>query len=243
MSLKESIEKDFTDQDGLISPYPCLKTQTNASNNGLCYLGEYITLRQLTYEFLDSKEKVDILHLLDKCEVEIGCFKRSSTNNQDYESVDDYYGLCSGIYFNKLWNQGDYILMHGLHNLGSYNNITPGAFQWKTFLWRNPSLLALMLWSSNRKVWFPLELIVAITIATSGLFSNQSSGTSSWLLSWFTIQVAKRESWMCNLAAKLWNRRLKKVWPNGMVDVAKVYYKGLPGQDHPFVTAFSELGE
>lgn len=239
--FRDDIENNFTDSDGLISPHPCKNTDINASNNGLAYLGEYHTLLNLLKQS-NFKDSIKFTKIVYSCEAAPGCFNRSPHNKVDYESIDDYLGLCCAIYFNNSSIVGSDILEYGLHNYGSYNNINPGHFQWTTMLWRDPTLLAMMLWASNRKVWFPLNLIVALYISIVCMFANQTDGTDIWRLSWLLIQVAKRESWMCRIASKLWYRRLKNVW-GSMEQVARVYYKGLPGQDHPFVDAMKQLGE
>lgn len=247
MGLRDDIKANFTDADGLVSPNPCDPSTHNASNNGVCYSGEYITLLALT----DLPHEGDLLayaKVMEACKVPsyLGLINRSPINTKDSESPDDFYGLFSGLYFSGLNSMSRDFLSYGLKHYGSFNNTNPGHFSWATCMYRQPQLLAMNLWSAypeNKLIKiliFPLTLITAIIIATACLGLTQTAGADPWRLTWLLVQVAKRESWLCKLASRLWYRRLDSVW-GGMAQVAARYYKGLPGQDHPFVTAFAAV--
>jgi disulfide oxidoreductase YuzD len=75
----------------------------------------------------------------------------------------------------------------------------------------------------------PLMLYTSIVIATSCV-NAPASNTDARRLSWLLIQSVKTKSWFCRLVSKLWYNRLYKVFPNGMKDVAKEYYR----DNHPF---------
>lgn len=241
MSLRSEIDAWYTDKDGLVSPHPCLHTDVNASNNGLSYLSEYMTLLVLSRDF---QKKIDTAHFNDvvmNSEVVPGCYNRSPSNLRDYGAVDDYYGISMANYFMRDGLIASEILTHGAHNWGSYNNINPFVFTWPTMMWRQPQLVAMMLWGSGRKVWFPLNVYVAVVLAFACRGKLQTDGADRWRLTWDLAMVASRESWLCRQASKLWLKRLFSIWgPDGMKAVYRKYYQGLAGQDHPFVNAVSK---
>lgn len=245
MGLREEINANFTDADGLVSPNPCSPDAHNASNNGICYSGEYIALLTLTDQ---SCGTVGYVSKMIDCELRgyPGLMQRSPNNNRDMESIDDYYGLLCGLYFTGVYPFARDILKYGLKHFGSFNNLNPGHFTFQSMLWRQPQLLAMNLWSAYpgnkliKLLMFPLTLITAVIIATSCLGLDKTAGADPFRLAWLLVQVAKRESWLCKMASKLWFRRLDNVW-GGMYGVSKQYYKGLPGQDHPFVAAFAAV--
>jgi hypothetical protein len=241
MSLQSDIKANFLDADGLVSPHPCLNTDHNASNNGVMYLGEYITLLKLSNQ-LEQTDVFDFLVVIKNCYAAIGCLKRSPSNNTDTESVDDYYSFLAACYFSKSKISAQLCLAYGKQNYGSYYNLDPGHFQWSTFLFRQPQLVAMMYWASGYKCPKLLEWYTALIILTSCMFKKQSDGADLWRLSWLLIQVAKRESKLCNWASKFWYNRLGKVWCSMGFVYAK-YYKGIPNNQHPFTTAMFQLGE
>lgn len=245
MSLRDDISANFLDASGLVSPNPCSPTAENASNNGICYSGEYMTLQALTGQLAAVPIYINVM---TNCEVTVyeGLMQRSPDNDRDMESVDDYYGLLCGLYFTGVYPFARDILKYGLKHFGSFNNLNPGHFNWTALLWRQPQLLAMNLWSAYpgnkliKLLMFPLTLITAVIIATSCLGLQQSDGCDNWRLAWLLVQVAKRESWLCKIITTIWENRVTKVWGN-MGNCYAQYYKGLPGQEHPLTTAMKSL--
>jgi hypothetical protein len=236
VSLKESIEANFLDQDALVSPNPCSPTTRNASNNGLIYSGEYQVLLSLLGQYSNTSSYITSL---EACYAVPGCLRRSPINNTDYESPDDYYGVIAGLYFTRSKSQAKLILKYGLSHWGSFNNITPGCFSWTTMIWRQPQLLAMNLWAAGYSITL-LNAFSALVIAFSCLGCKKTDGCDPWRLTWLLVQCGRRNSWFCRVASKIWYRRLNKTW-GGMGNIYAEYYKGLPGQEHPFTTAMREL--
>jgi len=236
MDLKQAIEANFIDADGLVSPHPCLPDTRNASNNGVCYTGEYETLLTLTGQYADTSK---YNRRMEACEAVPGCIKRSPINNTDLESPDDYYGLMAGLYFTRSQAKAKTYLDYGKKNYGSFDNLNPNHFNWTAMIWRDPGLLAMNTWAAGHS-YTPLNALCAIIIAFSCLGLKQTDGCDPWRLTWLLVQPARRKSILCRWASKIWYNRLDKTW-GGMANVAKNYYQGLPGQDHPFVAAFAEL--
>lgn len=247
MSLREQIEANFLDADGLVSPNPCSPITRNASNNGICYTGEYFTLLELTGE---NYTIGPFIETMKHCQRTLGVLSRSPINDSDLEGPDDYYGFLSGCYFAPARTLALDSLKYGVHNYGAFNNLNPGHFQWAVMLWRQPQLLAMNIWAAEcipfiyrgffKLAMLPLTLYVATSIGVSCIGKKQTDGADSWRLTWLLVQLAERNSWICRLASKLWYKRLDNVW-GGMAGVAKNYYHGLPGEDHPFVSAFANL--
>ena len=241
MSLRDDIQNNFLDADGLVSSHPCLPTDVNATNNGLCYSGEYLMLLALLKQ-VDTQDLAWFNATLSRCEVAPGCFTRSTHNTNDYEAPDDYYGLTAGIYFNKL-TQYKTILKYGFTHLGSYNNLQVGKLGFKVFLFIQPQLVAMMYWASGRQAPLPLRLYTAFIILISQLFTkSKAEGTDQWRLSYLLVKVSSENCFTCRMLSKLWWSRLHKVW-GSMANIAATYYQGLNSQPHPFVNAYKEIGD
>lgn len=246
MSLRNDISANFLDASGLVSPNPCSPTAENASNNGIAYSGEYVTLLALTNQLAAVPRYISVM---TNCEVPgySGLMQRSPSNNRDSQSVDDYYGLLCGLYFTGVYPFARDILKYGLKHFGSFNNLNPGNFTFQSMLWRQPQLLAMNLWSAYpgnkliKLLMFPFTLWTAGVIATACLGLDQTGGADPWRLTFLLVQVAKRESWFCKMASKLWYKRLNKVWSNGMYGVYANYYHGMPGLQHPMTEAIRGL--
>lgn len=241
--LRFEINSAFVDADSLVNSQPCSHAAQNASNNGVMYTGEYVTLLHLLGQSVHTDDDFYGADMC-RCLVTDGLYQRSPENNRDLESVDDYYGLCAGYYYSQNFSLGKAVLDYGFKwkAPGCYDNLKEGAFQWNAFLWRQPQLMAMMYWAAGKQAPLPLRLYTAFEIATACIGAKQTDGADKWRLTWLIVKVASEKSWICRQASKLWRNRLKSVWTN-MAGVYGTYYQGVNGQPHPFTTAMQQLGE
>jgi hypothetical protein len=226
MSLRDEIQANYTDANGLICNRKCTKDEVNPSGNGVCYTGEYIAILKARGE---PSLLVNALAIqaLWKC-WNTGPLSRGP-GQFDTESVDDYYGLAA----TQFWMLNKTALDYGFQHWGSFNNIFPYSWTFTFFLWRQPQLLYAMACSAGvirNPVYWPFGVYTALVIATACVFGAKTDW-DSWRLTWLLIQTVSPHSCLCRQAAKLWWRRLRKAFGNeGM----RAVYAGYFGPQHPF---------
>ncbi|MCX9024611.1 MAG: hypothetical protein OIN85_00780 [Candidatus Methanoperedens sp.] len=247
MGLREEIEP-YVDGNRLVAPNTGdWKEGERGSDNGVMFTSEYIIMllyimRDSPYDpfaHLDTLMECEYKSMaLWKCLKSWGLLSRAP-GDPDQEGPDDYYGYCAALKVMREslpWHQsvgafesGLGLLWHGITHLGFFNNTD--KFNWSAFLWRQPQMVAAMASAAGLgwiPFFWPFYLIAALVIATSCIWAPRSD-TDARRLSWLLIQATK-SSPLCWLASKLWYRRLYKTYPNGMKDVAALYYCG----GHPF---------
>lgn len=239
MSLKDEI-KPYIDCEGLVSP-SIPQPNTPGSNNGVMYTSEMIMMLIANKE-ANSSDVFYYLNKINSCMKRDGLLGRHPGGTGDQEGPDDYLAYAAALdliqtvsnqeadEFNivRARTMARRIVLYGLEHLGNMNNVSPKNWSWTAFLGRQPQLTAAFLWASKISIPAPLRIYVAASIIASAF--NKDLGVDSWRLSWLLVQIAKRHSWICRQASKLWYRRLYKKFPNGMKDVASVYYQA----GHPF---------
>lgn len=226
--LRDEIEVNYIDAYGLVSPHPCAKTD-HASNNGVMYASEYYAILALSRK-LALQDCEDFETKMSACLVKPGLLKRSPDNTRDQEAPDDYYGYLAGCHFTGNTHLALDVLHHGWANFGSFDNVNPGKFSFKTMLWRQPQLMAMTYAAADKRVPVLLAIIAAAVIATS-CSKRPPSDTDGRRLSWLLLSVMREKSWLCKQASKIWMKRLYKDYNGrGMKAVAELYY----GKDHPF---------
>ncbi len=234
MSLKSEISINYEDANGLVSPKRCLNSDVNASGNGVCYTGELVTLLALRSE-LDSRDSAYFFAVMSACMKVPGLLSRGPLQ-PDQNSVDDYYGFAAGCVATNNTHLASKVIDYGWANTGSYNNVTPGVWTLKSFLWRQPQLICALYAAARRTpLWiYPLRVYTALVIATSCMRAHPLDADAR-RINWLLIQ-AMRGSLICRLAAKIWFNRLYVDYPKGMQDVALMYYEQDP--EHPFIKYF-----
>lgn len=230
MGLREEIQDNYTDVNGLVCNRPCLKTEVNPSGNGVAYTGEYLGILDARGEL----EAIDSLRWYQIAQKVWGLGPLSRGPNQlDPESVDDYYGFCLGNSISVFPGWAKLALSWGFYHWGSFNNVEPSKWTFQSFLWRQPQLLYAMACSAGKirnPVYWPLSVYTSLVIATACMFSAKTDW-DSYRLTWLLIQTVSPHSWLCRQAAKLWWRRLRKAFGDeGMRGV----YAGYFGVEHPF---------
>lgn len=235
MSLKSEIALNYEDADGLVSPKRCLSSAINASGNGVCYIGELVTLLKLRGE-LDFRDETYFHVCMLNCMRTPGLLTRGP-HHPDQNSVDDYYGFAAGCVATGFSGLANYAIEHGWKYYGAFNNVNPGTWTWKSFLWRQPQLVCALYAAAHRApIWvYPLRVYTALVIATSCMRASPLDADAR-RLTWLLIQTMHSSSFICRLAAKLWFRRLYNDYPKGMQDVALMYYEQEP--EHPFIKYF-----
>jgi hypothetical protein len=242
MGFKQEIIFGYSDKYGFVSPQPTTHEDYPSSYNGVMYTSEFIVILV----------KLGLLTEVDRrwFMAQIGNCTSYETLNRTIswhdapggqEGPDDYYGL-----MNACKHIGDEsfpkrFLASLLSDLGCLNNVNPGQFTFKSFLARQPQLVAAMVAAAYPKATikdkllrllaFPLFLYSAIIIATSCIRAPRQD-TDARRLSWHLIQTVSPVSALCRLASKLWYKRLYKTYPNGMKEVASLYYS----LGHPFLS-------
>jgi hypothetical protein len=230
----------YTEGSGLIAPYPNLDHKFRTCDNGVMFFSEYhIMLEKLGLSTIGDKadyERIITTCMVSSCD---GLVSRSPGDRGD-EAPDDYYGLFAACVTLGLVGLGNRILDWGVKHCGSYNTNTPTKWTTDSWLFRQPQLAAAAYCASGNIPFYtrPLLWYAAAVIATSCI-NAPADDADSRRLSWLLIQAVTPYSWLCRQATKLWMRRLYKIYPNGMKDVANIYYHPNSGEArtvHPFIT-------
>ncbi len=240
MALRDEIIF-YTDPEGFVAPNLVQSGALRGSDNGPLFSSEYyVMLSKLGQLANDDKDKFVALiegnlfdGLLNRHKVVLG------DNGQ--EGPDDYYGVLNGSKTLGITSIPRKFLKAVVRYSGFLNNDRPGVKTWRSFLVRQPQLLAAMIAAGFpsfrnplhlliRMLATPLFLIAAVSIAFSCIGVDPGSADPR-RLAWHLQSTTKSVSLLCWLASLLWLRRLYKTYPDGMKGAAKVYYE--PG--HPFI--------
>lgn len=243
--LREEIEAQYIDGNGLVTPNPVSKDVIQGSDNGPMYTSEYYAMLYKNKQYCMA-DLTEFLGVIIPCTYTglLNRIPRYSNPPSTQTGPDDYYGVlsackCLGItsiplrFLSAVWRYK-----------GALNNVNPGQWTLRSFLVRQPQLLAAMLSAAYPRMdsvrdWvvrilaFPFFVAAAVVIATSCIGESKDS-TDPRRLSWHLIQATAPVSLLCRIASILWYKRLYSVYPNGMKDVAAIYYHGDGVQSHPF---------
>lgn len=230
----------YIDGIGLVSPSVVLPGTGRASGNGPSYTSEYYVLLNKNNQLVEQ-DKIDFANKIGSCIDENGLLNRAPVGTDpDQEGNDDYYATlnaCKSLGNSEIPKK---YLNAMLKYKGFLNNTNPGKWTLNSFLVRQPQLMACIIAAAfpsllNPFHWFirflcfPLFLINALIILFNCMFTA-ANNSDSRRLGWHVWQTLCPVSLLCRLAGKVWLRRLYKTYPNGMKDVAKIYYQA----GHPF---------
>ena len=223
MSLKSEMQNGYITATGFVSP-----SKGGSSNNGVLYTSEYYLLLLLNGELTedDAAKYEDVMMC---CFKQPGLLSRSPDGSGGGEGPDDYIGLAAGADAMAPELAKD-VLKYGYNHFGAFNNEDPSKWTTKSFLWRQIQLYSCFKWAAGEHPNPLFRFYTALSIALAG-WRKPITDTDARILSWLVIQVAEKKSFMCWVAAKIWRKRLLKDYPNGMRDVAALYYEA----GHPFI--------
>jgi hypothetical protein len=222
MSFKEKI-KPFIDKFGLVTPWPAAQ---GGSGNGVLYSSEYMIelIDRNEYSLADGQNFVRVIR---SCMPNKGLLLRAPDDFGNQQQVDDYYGLFAALVTLGEHEIAEDIFQYGLKHYGSFNIKAPYNWTSISFLWRQPQLLYANLCAANRVRWWkfwqlPLAIYSAIIIALSNRKSPVNEVNERCIA--YMLVRATRPSFLCRLAAKLWQKRIDAMYPRGMRDVYKHYF-------------------
>ena len=241
MTIRDDF-KDYWDGNGLLAPNTVGPGTLIGSGNGVMYASEfYIMLKKLN--ILTNQDLSDYVSKISQC-IDKDLLNRAPVGqDKDQEGPDDYYGVlncCKQLGITSIPRQ---FLWAVIKYKGALNNTNPGQWSWRSFLIRQPQLLASMIAASFpsysnplhiciRFIAAPLFLISAIILATSCI-GVEIGDTDSRRLSWHLWQCTQGISPLCWLAGRLWlNRLYADYGPEPMRKVAGIYYQ--PHPDNPY---------
>lgn len=211
-----TIKNDFAsylDGNGLLSPSPITSGVLRGSDNGPMFTSEFYIILDKN-KALDSKDVKTYTAKIADCIS--GNELSRAPGDTTLDAPDDYYGVYSGFV-----------------TLG----IKP-TFNLPVSLYRQPQLLFAALCANYGRVAllaFPLTIYTALVIATANMLDPPEESNNR-RLAWHLIQATAPFSMLCKLASKLWYRRLRKNYPNGMKDVAALYYLPHGLNNNPYST-------
>lgn len=213
MSLKTRI-LPYLGQDGLVGPK--LMNGQGSSDNALMFHSEYLIMenRQPENKLFSIIAAEFFQQHLEKSQMAPGCLARHPGDFSS-EGPDDYLGVlafCKEFGIKTIPQQ---MLSFGYRNFGFFSTKERTG---ETWLWRQIQITTAMLMAAGvPSILYPLgTLYTAAVIATSKLNKEDLDGPR---LNWLLIQIT-RDNLVCKLAAKIWYKRFKKVFPGGMREVA-----------------------
>lgn len=220
----------YVDGNNLVTPLLYDGQYVSGSDNGPMYTSEYFIMLAMRKE-LTSLDPVLWATLIERCMPTPGLLQRSPERNRQV-GPDDLYGVLAGAKVLNCPDIAQKIYDYGLKNFGSFNTEQPGKWTTRSFLWRQPQLIAAAIAAAGKAKFYhlPLFFITALVILFSGI-GVEKGNTDARRLPWLLIQTVAPVSFLCELASRFWYKRLYKVYGvGGMREVAKIYYH----DNHPF---------
>lgn len=224
--------KPYFDGTGLLAPQP--NPGMIGSDNGTMFLSEYMVI--LKQHLLLTADDVAYYHeKISACINEDGTLNRVvKPHVASQEGPDDYLGVLNGCKQLGITDIPRKFLKSIILHYGFLNNVESGGHSKESFLIRQPQLLGAMIVASFpdktlthflvRLLGFPFIAFAALSIAVSCIGVNTGEADPR-RLSWHLLQITKDLSLLCNLASKLWYRRLFKHYGSaGMKAVSAIYY-------------------
>lgn len=214
----------FTDQSGLVSPWLC-SNSVSGSNNGILYTALWMFCLKRAGG-LNEEDCQKWRQTMRSCQVRPGLLKRSPINSTDVEGNDDYIGYLAGC---KLTGSGDYAreyLEYGRTNAGCYNNVNPDHWTFRSFLWREPQLIAHAYYAVGEKPSVICYIAWVISMIASCRNSTPMDADAR-LLSWLLYKNWDKKGTFARRAVYGWLKRLRRDYPNGkMRAVAEIAFPG-----------------
>ncbi|CAM6003892.1 unnamed protein product [Sphagnum balticum] len=241
MSIKDDFQP-YVDGNKLLAPNPQNGNLGKGSDNGPMYTAEYFIMLKRNNALQDA-DVVDYASRIGACVNPQGMLCRVPVGQDDgQEEVDDYYGVTNGCM--EMGNTAipRKMLWALIRYAGCMNNESPGTFTWDAFLARQLQLVCAVVSSAFPSKWNPLHYLVRLlafpvylysaVILLTSCIDTASSDTDSRRLAWHLGNNVSKVSLMNWLAFKVWKNRLNKTYPNGMKDVAAIYYQ--PNGNNPY---------
>ena len=239
MTLREEIQP-YIDGNGLVAPH--LTGPIKGSDNGVMFTSEYYVMLQKLGQLV-SQDLSDFQAKIGQCITPEGMLSRVPMGQIDgQEGPDDYVGVLNGC--KQLGNTKipRTLLWATVKYLGFLNNDSPGTKDAKSFLIRQPQLVAAMVAAAFPSLWNPLHFacrLLALPFFTAAAISifvscinAPPSDSDARRLSWHLLQTVVPVSIMCKLASLFWWHRVYSVYGSfGMKGVAARYYES----GHPFI--------
>lgn len=230
--------KNYVDGNSLNTPAPCMPIPGTFGSDNNMFTSEFYIMLKKNGE-LTEQDKLDYAQKINQC-IGSDLLNRVPVGQNDgLQGPDDYYATLNGCIELGNTDIPRKLLWGCIKNKGAMNNVSPGVWSWQSFLIRQPQLLTAMISASfpsliNPIHWLvrlktiPLFLYSALVIAVS-CTSTPLDQADPRRLAWHLQNNLKKVSLSCYLASLIWMWRLKKNYPNGMKDVAGIYYfpKGL----------------
>lgn len=238
MSIRDDF-KPYVDGNNLLAPNAVSPGMVRGSDNGPMYTSEYFIMLQKR-DLTCAADIADYDNRISSC-MSNGMLNRAP-NDVDQEGPDDYYGVMNGCIELGNVKIPRTILWSLIKGFGFLNNNQPGKWTGSAFMARQPWLVATMVSASfpslknplhwlARLVALPLYVLSAGCLLVSCIGTDPSN-TDARRLAWHQGNCNSKVSLLCKLAYKVWLKRLYKTYPNGMNDVAGIYYQ--PHPDNPY---------
>lgn len=247
MALRDEM-KPYLDKNGYANPYPVVPGSGRSCDNATMFSSEYyIMLFKRQEDRIYDDEEWEIL--INKASIVPGLTVRYP-GDATPDAPDNLYAILAASKVLKSPRVAEDFLKYGKSNFGFYNPSNPGhiknkdgSLDWSTFQWRQIQLIFAALCASNNQSWWkiwqlPLAIYTALVIAFSCVGVDKQE-TDPRRLSWLLIQ-ATESSFLCRLAAKIWYNRLNKDYPNGMPDVAAIYYQPPGLSSNPYAKYWAQ---
>jgi hypothetical protein len=156
------------------------------------------------------------------CQVGAGLFARAPSGywRGHYQSPDDIFGVGVHAAFFDRQLARDYIKW-GYTHWGCFNNVEPSEWRTSSFFFRMPQLTAHMSLAAGLP-YGPIALVVWMWSMVRSLYISKRSNDThrkARMMYW----VAKEKSWLLKPFCWMWEKRAKKLWPNGMGEIYKTW--------------------
>ena len=232
---------EYTDADGLVSPYRMQVGQRNGSGNGLLYT----SLAYLLLAVRARQYGVQFAEMVRKCYLLPGLLRRGPAH-PDHEGPDDYLavGAAAGVLrlgaFGGACKQvAGEILRYGRAHWWMMNNVDPGRWRWSSWFGRFPALIAHLEWAAWEPppLWRRLAWAGALWLASRAEARQQDSWVQSWMMV-LTVEALDVESltptlrWWEYRAMDNWRHRARGVFPGGLRQCLGEYFGN---GEHPLV--------
>lgn len=204
----------YLDGNNLYAPNPLPPGTKRGSDNGPLFTSQVLIIRFRNGEGSPAVAE-NYVNAIQACKTPDGHIHRAPGDLSE-DAPDDYYGVVSG--FVEI-DQVSHIKL-------------PLA------LWRQPQLLFAVMASnktlSRWKFWqWPLAIYTSLVVLTSCIGAERGD-TDSRILAWHLIQATKKASILVRLASAVWYNRLFSIYPNGMKDVAAIYFQPNELNQNPY---------
>jgi hypothetical protein len=265
--LTASVWDEYTDRYWMINSEK-VNPSRDPLGNGLLYTAEACTIMEMKNV---SYDKGRIADGIKADEVKPGLFARAPTKLDQFETHDDYVGLGALAGVCGFRDVARRILAYGkgveqpamtpdyatyAKRFGSmaddmmrckaisynYNNVTPGIWNWDTWLARFPEIIThLKIAAGERPTTAELAVWGAILNRSGDL---DASKNGSWLLNWLmvlTYQKSAYHSDAADYAVGEWWKKLHVRFPNGGIRETMTAYLGNGAKGNPLANFIEDF--